>query len=153
MARAKAELNPKQQRFVLAVLEGVDSTEAARKAGYSDPNYGRQLITKPNVRAAVQQGQRETALRSEVTQDWLIQKSKDILAEALTPTRALDRYGKPTGPEMRQLGAANTAIFNLAKLTGHWVDKRAEAPPNLAEELFRAIGARPMKLIEHDDTD
>ncbi len=91
--------------------------------------------------------------RSEITQDWLVEKTKEILEYALTPVQAKDRYGKPTGPEMRQLGAANTAIFNLAKLTGHWVDKHATAPPNLAQELFEAIGARPMKLIEHDPED
>ena len=146
-----AKLNPRQRIFVLAVRTGANSTEAARKAGYSDPNYGRQLITKPNVQSALQQSQSEAALRADVTQDWLVEQTKIILRHALTPVRTKDRYGKPTGPEMRQLGAANTAIFNLAKLTGHWVDKRAEAPPNLAEELFRAIGARPMKLIEHDD--
>ncbi len=89
--------------------------------------------------------------RAEITQDFLVEQTLTILEHALTPVRALDRYGKPTGPEMRQLSAANTAIFNLAKLTGHWFDKRAEAPPNLAEELFRAIGARPLKLIEHED--
>ncbi len=92
-------------------------------------------------------------MRAEVTQDWLIEREKEILAHALTPVRALDRYGKPTGPEMRQLGAANTAVFNIAKLTGLWVDRGAVAPPSLAAELFEAIGARPMKLIEHDPED
>ena len=149
----KHGLNAQQRIFVLAVLEGANSTEAARKAGYSDPNYGRQLITKGNVSAAVEEGRLDMAMRGDVTQDWLVEREKEILAHALTPIRALDRYGKPTGPEMRQLSAANTAVFNLAKLCGFWVDKRADAPPNLAEELFRAIGARPMKLIEHDPED
>ncbi len=112
---------------------------------------GCRLLTNVDVAAAIEQGRFEIALRAEVTQDWLVEQSKEILRHAMTPIRALDRYGKATGPEMRQLGAANTAIFNIAKLTGHWVDKRAEAPPNLAEELFRAIGARPLKLIEHEN--
>ncbi len=150
---AKHGLNPQQQIFVLAILEGVNSTEAARKAGYSDPNYGRQLITKDNVSAAVEEGRLDAAMRAEITQDWLIEREKEILAHALTPVQAKDRYGKPTGPEMRQLGAANTAVFNLAKLCGFWVDKRADAPPNLAQELFEAIGARPMTLIEQEPED
>ena len=150
---AAAELNPKQQRFVLGILEGKTQEAAAREAGYKNKNYGRKLVAKRNIRAAVQQGQREMGERAEITQDFLVEQTLTILEHALTPIRALDRYGKPTGPEMRQLGAANTAVFNLAKLCGLWVDKRAEAPPNLAEELFRAIGARPMKLIEHEPED
>ena len=151
MAKARTELNPKQQRFVLAVLEGKTQEAAAREAGYKHKNYGRRLVSFCNVKAAIQQGQCEIAQRAEIDQDFLVEKTLTILEHALTPVRMKDRYGKPTGPEMRQLGAANTAIFNLAKLTGHWVDKRADAPPNLAEELFRAIGARPLKLIEHEN--
>ncbi len=152
--KAKHRLNTKQCIFVLAVLEGANNTEAARRANYKHPRKaGCRLLTNVDVAAAIEQGRFDIALRAEVTQDWLVERSKEILRRALTPVRALDRYGKPTGPEMRQLGAANTAIFNLAKLTGFWVDKRAEAPANLAEELFRAIGAKPMKLIEHDDTE
>ncbi len=151
--KAKHGLNAQQRLFVFAILAGVNSTEAARRAGYSDPNYGRQLITKDNVSAAVEEGRLDAAMRAEITQDWLIEREKEILAHALTPVQSKDRYGKPTGPEMRQLGAANTAIFNLAKLTGNWVDKHATAPPNLAQELFEAIGARPMKLIEQDPDD
>ncbi len=153
MAKATAELNPRQQRFVLAILAGKTQQAATHEAGYKDPSYGRQLIAKPHIRAAVQQGKLETALRAEIDQDWLVEREKEILAYALSPVRALDRYGKPTGPEMRQLSAANTAVFNIAKLTGHWIDKRADMPANLAEELFEAIGARPMKLIEHEPED
>ncbi len=154
MAKATAELNPKQQRFVLAILEGKTQEAAAREAGYKNKNYGRRLVAYcTKVNEAIAQGQRETGERSEITQDWLVEKTKEILEYALTPVQAKDRYGKPTGPEMRQLGAANTAIFNLAKLCGLWVDRGATAPPSLAAELFEAIGARPMKLIEQDPDD
>ncbi len=82
-----------------------------------------------------------------------MQKTKEILRHALTPVRTKDRYGKPSGPELRQLGAANSAVFNLAKLCGLWIDKKAEMPANLAQELFEAIGARPMTLIEQEPED
>ncbi len=153
MAKTKADLNPKQHSFVLAILKGKTQEAATHEAGYKDPSYGRQLIAKTHIRVAVQQGKLETALRAEIDQDWLVEREKEILAYALTPIRALDRYGKPTGPEMRQLGAANTAVFNIAKLTGLWVDRGAVAPPSLAAELFEAIGARPMTLIEQDPDD
>ena len=153
MAKAKAELNPKQQRFVLAILERKTQEVATLEAGYKHPSYGRKLVAKAHIQAAIQQGQREIGERNEVTQDWLVERQLEILEFALSPVPAKDRYGNETGTLMRQLGAANTAVFNLAKLTGLWVDKRADAPPNLAQELFEAIGAKPMKLIEHDPED
>ena len=152
--KAKRKLNTQQRIFVLAVLEGANNTEAARRAGYKHPGQaGARLFKNVKIAATVQQGQREIALRAGITQDFLVEQTLTILEHALTPVQSKDRYGKPTGPEMRQLGAANTAIFNLAKLTGHWVDKHANAPPNLAEELFRAIGLRPLKLIEQEPED
>ncbi len=152
--KAKHRLNTQQRIFVLAVLEGANNTEAARRANYKHPKQaGSRLLTNVAVAAAVEQGRFEIAQRAEIDQDFLVEKTLMILEHALTPVRTKDRYGKPTGPEMRQLGAANTAIFNLAKLTGNWVDKHADAPPNLAEELFRALGARPMTLIEQDPDD
>ncbi len=111
------------------------------------------MLSKAAIQAAIEEGKAALAERNEVTQDWLVEKTKEILRHALTPVRTKDRYGKPTGPEMRQLGAANTAVFNLAKLCGLWVDRGATAPPSLAAELFEAIGAKPMKLIEHDPED
>ena len=153
MAKATAELNPRQQRFVLAILERKTQEVATLEAGYKHPSYGRKLVAKAHIQAAIQQGKREIGERAEITQDFLVEQTLMILEYALTPVQSKDRYGKPTGPEMRQLGAANTAIFNLAKLTGHWIDKRADAPPNLAQELFEAIGARPMTLIEQDPDD
>ena len=153
-AGAWAELNPRQQRFVLAILEGKTREAATHEAGYKNKNYGRRLVAYcTKVNEAIAQGQREIGERAGITQDFLVEQTLTILEYALTPVQSKDRYGKPTGPEMRQLGAANTAIFNLAKLCGFWVDKRADAPPNLAAELFEAIGARPMKLIEHDPDD
>lgn len=54
-----AELSEKQRRFVEAYMGRAagNATEAARVAGYSDPNYGRQIITKPNVLSAIESRQ------------------------------------------------------------------------------------------------
>ncbi len=166
---AKQEVIPQQHIFVLAIkpltntrherfsqllFEGKTADEAYTTAGYKpDRHHAARLATKGHIRARVAFLQSQVAERNEITQDFLVEKTKDILEHALTPVRTKDRYGKPTGPEMRQLGAANAAIYNLAKLTGHWVDKHADAPANLAQELFEAIGARPMTLIEQDPDD
>ena len=88
-AGAWAELNPRQQLFVLGILEGKTQEVATLEAGYKDPSYGRQLIAKTHIRAAVQQGQREIGERNEVTQDWLVEKQLEILELALSPVHAL----------------------------------------------------------------
>ncbi|MEE8214340.1 MAG: hypothetical protein V3R79_07130, partial [Alphaproteobacteria bacterium] len=124
-----------------------------RQFGEIGPHADRTPALAGVLKHAIALQQSAIGLRNEITQDWLVAQSMEILRHALAPVQSKDRYGKPTGPEMRQLGAANTAIFNLAKLTGNWVDKRAEAPPNLVDELFQAIGARPMKLIEQEPDD
>ncbi len=42
-AGAWAELNPRQQLFVLAILEGKTQEAATLEAGYKNKNYGRDL--------------------------------------------------------------------------------------------------------------
>ena len=166
---AKQEVIPQQHIFVLAIkpltntrherfsqllFEGKTADEAYTTAGYKpDRHHAARLATKGHIRARIAFLQSQVAERNEVTQDYLVEKTREILRHALTPIRTKDRYGKPTGPEMRQLSAANTAIFNLAKLCGLWVDKHAAAPPTLAQELFEAIGARPMTLIDQEPDD
>ena len=39
--------------FVAEYLIDQNATAAAERAGYSDPNYGRQLLTNPNVKRAI----------------------------------------------------------------------------------------------------
>lgn len=67
-------LTPKQERFVQEYLVDLNATAAAKRAGYKDPNIGRQLITKNNVSAAIQDAMRRRSQRTEVTQDMVIQE-------------------------------------------------------------------------------
>lgn len=47
------KLSAKVKRFIAEYLKDNNATAAAARAGYSDPNYGRQLITNPNVAQAI----------------------------------------------------------------------------------------------------
>jgi phage terminase small subunit len=61
------KLTERQTRFVEAYRISGNATDAARKAGYSDPNKGRQLVAKGNVAAALQvqvEQRRERAIAS-----------------------------------------------------------------------------------------
>lgn len=68
------ELTDRQDLFVREYLVDLNATAAAGRAGYSDPNYGRQLIAKPNVAAAISMRQGERAKRTEVTADRVLQE-------------------------------------------------------------------------------
>ncbi|EAT6751339.1 terminase small subunit [Salmonella enterica] len=57
-------LTAQQRLFVAEYLKDNNATAAAARAGYSDPNYGRQLITNPNVTQAIAQQQKASIART-----------------------------------------------------------------------------------------
>jgi len=81
------KLTAMQRRFV-DFYEG-NATDAARQAGYSDPAYGRQLITNPNVHDAIQERVVEErsgliASRKERQELWTAIARGEILIETVT---------------------------------------------------------------------
>ncbi len=69
-----AKLSEKQKRFVQEYLVDLNATAAAKRAGYKDPNIGRQLITKNNVSAEIQKAMEKRSTRTEITQDRVLQE-------------------------------------------------------------------------------
>jgi hypothetical protein len=59
-----SQLSPKIKRFIAEYLKDNNATAAAERAGYSDPNYGRQLLTNPNVAQAIAQQQKASIVRT-----------------------------------------------------------------------------------------
>ncbi|MCM7486300.1 terminase small subunit [Enterobacter kobei] len=58
------KLSAKVKRFIAEYLKDNNATAAAARAGYSDPNYGRQLIANPNVAQAIAQQQKASIVRA-----------------------------------------------------------------------------------------
>ncbi|HDT2128743.1 terminase small subunit [Enterobacter roggenkampii] len=58
------KLSAKVKRFIAEYLKDNNATAAAARAGYSDPNYGRQLITNPNVAQVIAQQQKAAIVRT-----------------------------------------------------------------------------------------
>ena len=54
----------RQRLFVAEYLKDYNATVAAARAGYSDPNYGRQLIANPKVAQAIAQQQKASIMRT-----------------------------------------------------------------------------------------
>ncbi len=72
---AERKLAPKQQLFVDEYLKDLNATQAAIRAGYSEPNadkIGPALLGNPRVAAAIQARQQARAERTELTQDEVI---------------------------------------------------------------------------------
>ncbi len=58
------KLSAKVKRFIAEYLKDNNATAAAARAGYSDPNYGRQLIANPNVAQTIAQQQKASIART-----------------------------------------------------------------------------------------
>lgn len=75
------KLTPKQERFVQEYLVDLNATAAARRSGYSAKNadkIGWELLGKTGVSAAIQTEIKRRSQRTEVTQDYVIEKLKQI---------------------------------------------------------------------------
>lgn len=59
-----SKFSPKVKLFIAEYLKDHNATAAAERAGYSDPNYGRQLIANPNVAQAIAQQQKASIVRT-----------------------------------------------------------------------------------------
>lgn len=96
-----AKLTDKQKRFVQEYLVDLNATAAARRAGYKDPNIGRQLITKNNVSEEIAKRQVKLQNKLEITQEKVLQELAAIAFAngsdfvTVTATGLLDV--KPTG--------------------------------------------------------
>ena len=76
-----ARLTDKQQRFVAEYLIDLNATQAAIRAGYSAKNadkIGSQLLGKTRVSEAIQAEKTARSERTEITQDYVINKLKAI---------------------------------------------------------------------------
>lgn len=105
------KLTPKQKAFVDEYLIDLNATQACIRAGYSKKTadrIGPELLGNPCVSAAIQKAMQERQRRTEVTQDYVIAKLKEIAdkdASDYTESdlkyssklKALELLGKHTG--------------------------------------------------------
>ena len=142
-------LTPRQRLFVQEYLTDPNGTQAASRAGYSARSAEMQasrLLSKDKVQEAVRAGQVIIAEKFEVTQDWLIGEFKENHRLAREGNPVIDRYGKPTGGVMRQIGASNKAVEAIAVITGHWVNKTKVGVDSDLEKLMERIDGKSRGL-------
>lgn len=86
MPRTNKKLTDKQKRFVDEYLVDLNATAAARRAGYSESNADQiasRLVGKSQVKEAIAERQECLQARTEVTQDWVINRLKNLAERAL----------------------------------------------------------------------
>lgn len=66
------KLTEKQKRFCEEYLTDLNATQAAKRAGYKNPEIGRQLITKNNVSEYLNKLRNEQSKRTQITADMVI---------------------------------------------------------------------------------
>ena len=88
-----AKLTDKQRRFVAEYLVDLNATAAAKRAGYKDPNIGRQLITKNNVSAEIAKRREKLQKKLEITQETVLQELAAIAFANGTDFVTVNRNG------------------------------------------------------------
>lgn len=121
------KLTPKQERFVQEYLVDLNATAAAKRAGYSEKRsseLGYQLLQKTTVQAAIQEAMRNRSQRTEVTQDYVIEKLKEITDKEASDAqdselkyanklKALELLGRHLGTWERKGTSGDGALADL----------------------------------------
>lgn len=148
-----AALAPRQRRFVDEYLIDLNATQAAIRAGYSArtaEQIGWQLLQKPSVRAAVDAGQKDAALRARRELNAVL---RDVAAIRQNAMQFVEREGV-SSRAMRDPRAALQAIKLESELLGLF--KQIEPPRNTLAELLaglsgNVVGINPNPRIERDE--
>jgi phage terminase small subunit len=75
------KLTPKQARFVQEYLIDLNAAQAAIRAGYSAKTarvIGHEILTKPDIAAAIEKAMAERAERTRLTADWVVEELRKL---------------------------------------------------------------------------
>lgn len=119
-------LNEKQAAFVREYLVDFNATQAAIRAGYSSKTAGQighELLKKPEVQAALKEGQNRLAEATETEAEWVRRRLKEeatdysATASHSARVRALELLGKINGifeADNKQKGEAAASMLQVA---------------------------------------
>ena len=120
-------LNPKQLRFVKEYLVDRNGAQAAIRAGYSKHTartIANQLLTKLDIRAAVQKGEDELTKSTQLSRDYVINGLMANAERAMQYREVLDKLGNPTGEFEYQGQVANKSYELLGKTLNMFTETR-----------------------------
>ncbi len=126
------ELTPKQRRFVEEYLIDLNATQAAIRAGYSEKtaySQGGRLLKNVEIQAAIQAAYQRRSERTELTQDWVLERLEENIDRSLRAVPAIDREGNPTGEYTYQGNVANRALELVGKHLGMFKERVEHSGP------------------------
>ncbi len=124
-------MNAKRQKFVAEYLKDLNATQAAIRAGYTKKNAkqaGSELLSFPDVKAAVRKGQAKHSQKAE-----------------LTAVRVLEELRRLAFNDIRGLFDATGRLKDMASLT-------EEQAASLALEVVRTKSGSRLKFKAIDKT-
>jgi phage terminase small subunit len=128
----RAPLTPKQKRFVEEYLIDLNATQAAIRAGFSSRNadkIGSQLLGKTRVRAEIDAQLSARSVRTQITQDYVLQRLRENVERSMQAEPVFDKLGKPTGEYVYQGAVANGALSLLGKHLAMFTEKHIVETP------------------------
>lgn len=149
-------LTEKQAEFVRQYLVDLNAKQAAIRAGYSAKTaeqQGSRLLGYAKVLAAIEAAKGERVERTQITQDWVLERLVENVERAMQAEPVYDHEGEPTG-EYRYAGnVANKALELIAKHLGMFTEKvehKIEGPAEMtaAEIWTRLQRAKQLEDIE-----
>lgn len=137
-------LTPKQKRFVAEYLVDLNATAAAKRAGYSEKtaySMGQRLLKKVEIQKAVQNANNARQERTEITQDYVIKKLKEITDKDASDAQDSDlKYSNKI-----------KALELLGKHLGTW-EPKDDGPKDESEEDDLSRSLRELgEGLESDD--
>ncbi len=122
-----ADLTPKRAKFVQEYLVDLNATQAAIRAGFSPKSAsveGARLLINAKVAAEIAKAQLARQERTQVTQDWVVERLRENVDRAMTAEPVTDKEGNETGEYRYEGAVANGALSLLGKHLGMFVDKK-----------------------------
>lgn len=118
-----AGLTDKQKRFVDEYLVDLNATQAAKRAGYKDPNIGRQLITKNNVSEEIRKRKNELSDKTGITQEMVLREYAKIAF--FDPRKLFQDNGQPKDITMLDddTAGALAGLDVMEEYEGHGQDR------------------------------
>lgn len=141
-------MNRRQERFVEEYLIDLNATKAAERAGFSPKtaySSGQRLLKHVEISAAIQKAIDDRSARTQLTQDWVLERLKENVERSMRAEPVLDKFGKETGEYVYQGSVANGALQLIGKHLGMFTDKHEVTVPNGAGVL-----AVPMPVSSQD---
>src|SRR5665648_22089 len=116
----------RQRLFCQEYLLDLSATQAAIRAGYSPKtarSQGQRLLTKPDVRKAIDEAQKVRQVRTQISADYVLNSLKEVAERCMQAEPVIDKDGKSPGIYRFDSAGVNRALELLGKHLKMFTDR------------------------------